>query len=128
MCNPTDAPNSWFQVDLGEGKLFTTNYYCLRSRTDHDVFHPTNWRLEGSNTGKDGDWTNLRTHTNDTNIYGLGKEFGWSLPDNNSTAVASYRYFRLFQFGENSDGTNEFNLSAFELYGTLTITRNTNAV
>ncbi|KAJ4455788.1 putative e3 ubiquitin-protein ligase hectd1 [Paratrimastix pyriformis] len=65
----SSQPNSWWQVDLGAGRLFTPTRYTLRhSNLPHQVpYRLQSWRLEGSVDGADGSWRALDEHTNEPN-------------------------------------------------------------
>ncbi|KAJ4455807.1 hypothetical protein PAPYR_9170 [Paratrimastix pyriformis] len=60
---------SWWQVDLGAGRLFTPTRYTLRHSNNPSQMELRlqSWRLEGSVDGADGSWRTLDEHTNEPN-------------------------------------------------------------
>ena len=105
-----DKENSWWSIDLGlRYRLIITN--C--SLRDGNVSV-----LEGSNDGEK--WDSLETidmkdpqcMCRDTSIH---QTRIWSVVGE----IAPFRFFRIFQTGTNSSGSNGLYLSGIELYGIL---------
>eukprot|EP00729_Bicosta_minor_P032712 gene32712-biopygen28518 len=111
-----DRANSWMSVDLGEGRHLAPDYYCLRHGNGNVHCRLLHWRLEGSND--DSAWTLLKTHANDQALPDQ-KYSTASWPIEATADGASYRYFRIFQTGENSYGDDSLNCAGIELYGLL---------
>ena len=108
--------NSWMSVDLGEGRHLVPDYYCLRHGVDHGGWRLRHWRLEGSND--DSTWTLLKTHANDRALPDQACSTA-SWPIEAAADGASYRYFRIFQTGNNSSGSDSLRCAGIELYGLL---------
>ncbi|KAJ4459471.1 putative E3 ubiquitin-protein ligase HECTD1 [Paratrimastix pyriformis] len=110
-----NQPNSWWQVDLGAGRLFTPTRYTLRHSNfpGHVPSRLQSWRLEGSVDG--ASWRTLDEHTNAIPAR----------PDAMATfAVAPERAFparrfRVLMTGPNPDGYHYLVLSGLEMYGSL---------
>eukprot|EP00729_Bicosta_minor_P016851 gene16851-biopygen30184 len=99
-----------------DGTWRRTTNYCLRHGANVGNFRLRNWLLEGSNDAST--WTLLKTHANDQALPAQG----WSTaswPIEATADGASYRYFRIFQTGENSDGYDYLMCAGIELYGLL---------
>ncbi|KAK8839261.1 hypothetical protein M9Y10_032192 [Tritrichomonas musculus] len=73
--------SGWIQYDFVERRVIPTSY-TIRTRPDYDSYHPRNWAIEGSNTGKENEWTILDRRTNDTSLSGksVSKTFKINLP------------------------------------------------
>ena len=109
-----DSPNSWFMVDLGVSRSLQLNHYCLRSDEHSDLLKIRNWRIEGSDDGKK--FTCLRKHDNDCTLGDTAmSEANWNVDEGDHY----YRYFRIFQFGNNSSESNYLMCAGIELYGGL---------
>lgn len=109
-------PCSWVAVDIGPGRALRCDHYCFRSdNAGREKLR--NWELQASLDG--ASWTVLRRHEQDTSLSDtINSEAAWPV---NETPVA-YRYFRILQFGPNSEpGANKHTLACtgFELYGIL---------
>ncbi|KAJ4459493.1 putative E3 ubiquitin-protein ligase HECTD1 [Paratrimastix pyriformis] len=111
---------SWWQVDLGAGRLFTPTHYTLR----HSEY-PGNveerlqsWRLEGSVDGADGSWRTLDEHTNEPHAIpargGAMATFAVA-PERAFPA----RLFRVLMTGPSPSGSDYLHLAGLEMYGTL---------
>lgn len=116
--------NSWMSVDLGSTKSLQVNHYCLRhgdgtgwpidERRGYWVLR--HWHLQGSNDGLN--WTTLREHINDSTMEDSAySEGNWEV--NSSASRTPFRYFRIIQTGENSNGYDTLVCCGIELYGTL---------
>lgn len=111
-CVTKPNPNSWFCIDLINKQVMPT-HYTLRHYSSWDVEAVRNWNFEGSNDGVE--WTVLRKHVNDAGLNAKGAAHTWDLPE----AKGSYRMFRIFQWGVNSNKHNYLALSGFDIFGTM---------
>eukprot|EP00729_Bicosta_minor_P012099 gene12099-biopygen30064 len=111
-----NTANSWMSVDLGEGRHLAPDYYCLRHGFNVGAYRLLHWRLEGSND--DSTWTLLKTHANDRALPNQ-KYSTASWPIEATADGASYRYFRIFQTGNNSYDEAGISCAGIELYGLL---------
>ncbi|KAJ4459447.1 putative E3 ubiquitin-protein ligase HECTD1 [Paratrimastix pyriformis] len=117
----SDVPTpSWWQVDLGAGRLFTPTRYTLRhSNVESLVGHRLQaWRLEGSVDGG-AHWRTLDEHITEegnclpecpdgTALFWVDPE--WAFPA---------RQFRLQMTGPNPKGCHFLHLAGLEMYGSL---------
>ncbi|KAK8897927.1 hypothetical protein M9Y10_000160 [Tritrichomonas musculus] len=111
--------NSWLRYDFIENKVRPTRY-SIRTRHNCDGFHPRNWVIEGSNTGgeSESEWTVLDSHQNDETLKGTS--FSHTFDINKSEGSEEfYRYLRIRQTGNDSNGENYLTLSALEFFGFL---------
>ena len=113
-----DKANSSVSLDLGKGRSLVPNYYCARHGCNVGRYRLQSWDFEGSNDGSN--YTVLRSHKNDDSLP--EKAFSvaaWKVEGANQP----YRYFRIRQTGENSNGYgySYYNLycAGIELYGML---------
>lgn len=105
------------------------NHYCLRCGAGGVYGRgggiPRNWVLQASHIGGAlaGEWISLKIHTNDTSLISTDESAfsvaDWSIEEGSFTNQ-SYRYFRILQTGNNSDGYDDLVCSGIELYGVLT--------
>jgi len=129
--------NSFFGVDLGQGRTVLPTCYTLRNRnsSSHVLM---NWQLEASNDKSRWMVLDRRVHlTGDpdqdlhmeadraalkkkgsTSTWGVDNEVFKKLDAN--TGANGFRYFRIVQVGRNSSGSDNLTLSGLELYGTVT--------
>ena len=116
-----DIPNSSMSVDLGEGRQLAPDYYCLRHGDSSVVAVLQNWQLEGSND--DTTWAILKTHAREG--AALDKEpfctASWPIQAPAAAAGTPYRYFRILQTGQGTDGDDYLPCAGIELYGLLTV-------
>jgi hypothetical protein len=110
-----DKPSQWMSVDLGDGRSLVPNHYCLRHGNDNGEKRLRFWRFQGSKDGKK--WVTLREHKKDHVLadepFSVG---GWPVKN---VEGESYRKFRIFQTGKNSEGTHVLSCAGIELYGQL---------
>ena len=107
-----NVANSWMQVDLGQNRTLRPTYYCLRHDQNGANYVLRNWRLEGSNDGQT--WTTLRNHSNDTtSAVQQMSEASWPVEN----CGVCYRFFRIFQYGKNSNNNDSLKCAGIELYG-----------
>ena len=113
-----DKKHSWWSIDLGSRyRLIITNC-SLRDGNVYGNSAIEDWKLEGSNDGKE--WETLETnHMKDPHCLCRDKSMHrtriWSV----GGEIAPFRFFRIFQTGTNSSGSNGLYLSGIELYGIL---------
>ncbi|XP_044179016.1 E3 ubiquitin-protein ligase hecd-1-like [Acropora millepora] len=112
--------NSWWCVDLTENYALYLTHYTLRHGQEQKWSVLRNWQLEGSVDGCK--WIVLKNHKND---HGLGERKSCGTyctrtwPIDGDTQGKAFRYFRIFQTGQNSAGKFGIFLSGIELYGVL---------
>lgn len=129
-CRTQNEPQSFFGVDIGQGRMLLPTCYTIRNRnsTTHVLM---NWHLEVSNDKVN--WTVL-----DRRVYLTGnteedlqyaqeqKELAqkghtstWGVETEiyREIGFTGFRYFRIVQVGRNSSGSDNLALSGFELYG-----------
>eukprot|EP00729_Bicosta_minor_P032573 gene32573-biopygen8576 len=111
-----DTANSWMSVDLGAGRHLAPDYYCLRHGMGVGGYRLIHWRLEGSND--DSTWTLLKTHANDRALPAHQYSTA-SWPIEATADGASYRHFRIFQTGKDSEDVDGICCAGIELYGLL---------
>ena len=114
---------SYFTVDLGEGRYVIPSSYAIRNRngTTHIML---NWSFEGSMDNKTFDIIDRRNLNSGIVKYNIekiqsllktpGNISHWKIENNERKA---YRYFRIKQMGKNSSGNYILCLSGIELYG-----------
>ncbi|MEH2448938.1 MAG: hypothetical protein V7K18_25080 [Nostoc sp.] len=104
-----NIPSSWVSFNIGTSKL-KCNCYSIRAR-NNTAYYIRNWKLQGSDDGST--WIDLDTQTNNTTLANASQ---WiSIPINN--ASAAYSWFRVLNYGLDSEGHNYFTLGEVELYG-----------
>lgn len=111
--------NSWLQFDFGERKIRPTKY-SIRSRHDHGKLNCNlkNWVIEGSNTGKNGDWKTLDTR-NDVSVL---DDKNASYTFNIKTTLDKnefFRYLRIRITGPDTGNYYHLVLSALEYFGSI---------
>ena len=111
----TNSANCWMQVDLGPDRSLRPTHYCLRNDLNGSSGHAIrNWRLEGSSDGTN--WTTLSNHTNDQSMIAQPmSEVNFTLANVNER----YRWFRIFQHGQNASRDSHLTCAGIELYGDL---------
>jgi len=130
------VPNSWFALDLGEGRKMFPTHYTMKYASSGSLCCPRNWRLEGTNdlnallSAKNGNeesqkWTPLSVHANDKTLDVDYQEHTWSIQN----APQSFRIFRIVQTGPNkfpernhdphliTTWSNVLVVSGFDLFG-----------
>ena len=113
-----DKENSWWSIDLGlRYQLIITNC-SLRDGNMYGKLAPINWKLEGSNDGEK--WDSLETiHMKDPQCMCRDTSLYHTRICSVVGKIAPFRFFRIFQTGTNSSGSNGLYLSGIELYGIL---------
>jgi hypothetical protein len=104
--------NSWICFDFKERRI-ALSHYTLKSGGSGD-YHLVAWALEGSEDG--ANWTSLDArNTQELNGRYIVKIFGCSNKDSSKL----FRYLRLRQTAENSDGCHFMQLGGIEFFGRL---------
>ncbi|KAJ4459434.1 putative E3 ubiquitin-protein ligase HECTD1 [Paratrimastix pyriformis] len=116
----SNQPNSWWQVDLGAGRLFTPTRYTLRhsNRPANVVWRLQSWRLEGSVDGAEGSWRTLDEHANEPNALPILADAMVTFAVAPERAFPA-RHFRVLMTGPSPNGGHHLMLSGLEMYGTL---------
>ena len=107
----TNAAGSWWKVDLGAGNLFKLVTLALYGRS---AYNPRNFRVEGS--FDDSAWVELY----DVPDGSTGPTSATWSTHAMDVATTSYRYFRITQYGANSNPgafENYLTLNGLEFYG-----------
>lgn len=109
--------DGWLQYDFVKNRVIPTSY-TIRTRHDCDYNHPRNWVVEGSDTGKENEWTILDRRQNDASLSGtsVSRTFNIQFPQGSE---GGYRYLRIRQTGTESYGYYYLTISALEYFGTL---------
>lgn len=115
----TEIKDSWWYIDLGPCYQLIITNCSLRDGKKNGGSALMNWRLEGSNDGKNweifetvNDMKDPRCKCVDKSLY-LSRL--WSLRGE----IKPFRFFQIFQTGVNSSGKYGIYLSGVELYGIL---------
>lgn len=106
--------NSWWCVDLTEKYSLYLTHYSLRHGRQDGMYLLCNWRLEGSLDGKI--WETLKEHENDTLLKRTPHQATWAV---DGKFTSAFRYFRIYQTGQNTSKSFNLFLSGIELYGVL---------
>ena len=106
--------NSWWSVDLTEKYSLYLTHYSLRHGRQDGMYLLCNWRLEGSLDGII--WKTLKEHENDTLLKRTPHQATWAV---DGKFTSAFRYFRIYQTGENTSKSFNLFLSGIELYGVL---------
>ncbi|KAJ4455805.1 putative E3 ubiquitin-protein ligase HECTD1 [Paratrimastix pyriformis] len=111
---------SWWQVDLGAGRLFTPTRYTLRhsNRPDNVERRLQSWQLEGSVDGAEGSWRTLDEHTNEPNAIPARADAMTTFAVAPERAFPARR-FRVLMTGPSPSGNHFLELSGLEMYGSL---------
>lgn len=107
--------DSWAQYDFVERKVKPT-HYSIRSRPNSKRdWHPKGWVVEGSNTGQN-DWKVLdwRSEVSSLDAPSASSTFNIQQKLGNDEF---YRYIRIRQTEENTNGNYIFAFSALEIFG-----------
>lgn len=113
-----EIPNSWLQYDFGQRKIRPTHYTIRCRPNPFDHSNPRDWILEGSNTGKEGEWKKLDERKGDLSFmissgcqtFDIREEL-----EPNET----FRFLRITQNGLSTSDRNWFIINALEYYGDL---------
>lgn len=131
FCWTLNQKNSWFAVDLGQGRRAIPHKYALRYGSSGSYCCPRNWKLQGAVklSQKMGDvdstdWVTLLDHQDDKTLNSPFVVGLWDIPDPKTTT--GFRYFRVIMTGPNCYvnppdkedlWSNVFVANGFELYG-----------
>ncbi|KAJ4455801.1 hypothetical protein PAPYR_9163 [Paratrimastix pyriformis] len=113
----SDRPKpSWWQVDLGAGRLFTPTRYTIRQDINPGAteFRLQSWRLEGWD-GR-AKWRTLDGHTNEHLPARVDAAATFAVDPERAFPA---RHFRVLMTGPSPNGERYLLLSGFEMYGTL---------
>ena len=128
-CRTQNEVNSYFGVDLRDGRHLLPDFYSLRNRnsTTHVLM---NWVLEGSVDKIDWRELDRRIHIHDdgtiededdvSRLRQKGSATTWGIDQDIYRQIGctdGFRFFRIVQIGKNSSGSDNLALSGFELYG-----------
>eukprot|EP01062_Namystynia_karyoxenos_P051101 TRINITY_DN399_c1_g2_i1.p2 TRINITY_DN399_c1_g2~~TRINITY_DN399_c1_g2_i1.p2 ORF type:complete len:489 (+),score=161.52 TRINITY_DN399_c1_g2_i1:76-1467(+) len=109
-----DAASSWICVDLLSCRVRPTAY-SMAHRADRVAFFARNWQFQGSNDGRQ--WATIHAHHSDYQLSSRRRHASWKVNCPDST---HYRMFRVLMNGHgNCQGTNQFSMCCFDLYGTV---------
>jgi hypothetical protein len=105
-----NVANSWVQLDAYQGTLKPTRY-AFQNRAAGGLNHYiVTWKLEASNDLTT--WDVLHTGTSTPTGYSTGTMASFGL-----SSSTYYRYFRITQTGNNSDGAFYLCIGEIEFYG-----------
>jgi len=105
--------NSWFAVDLGQGRAMVVDHYCIRHGFGDPGAAIRNWRLEGSHDGLG--WVVLRRHVNAAGPRGRNGAADFVVHD----VTEAYRHLRIIAEGDGGVYDSCFACSGMEFYGGL---------
>lgn len=111
-CATKSLPNSWIAIDF-QDKRVQPSAYTLRHYVSWDSEAIRFWRFEASHDGVS--WVTVSEHNDDATLNKKGATGTWRVAKPNY----AFRYFRVFQFKENSHNHHFLPLSGFEIYGYL---------
>ena len=115
----TEIKKSWWYIDLGSSYQLVITNCSLRDGKKNGDSALMNWRLEGSNDGKNWEIFETVINMKDPQCKCVDKSLYhsrlWSLRGE----IKPFRFFRIFQTGVNSSGKHGIHLSGVELYGIL---------
>ena len=131
-CSTHSKPGSWYQFDF-KGHEVCPVKYALRHGYSDSKFILRHWRLEASHDGRQ--WETLRSHSDYESLKSGYATASWDLqargggggppPPAAAGAAAAggggqfYRFFRVYQTGKNSSGSDFIWCSGFELWGAV---------
>ena len=114
-----EIKDSWWSIDLGSCYQLVITNCSLRDGKRNGESALMNWRLEGSNDGKNWDIFETVINMKDPQCKCVDKSLFhtslWSLRGE----IKPFRFFRIFQTGVNSSRKYGIYLSGVELYGIL---------
>jgi hypothetical protein len=108
--------SEWVQYDF-KGMRIRPSHYTLRSVYNWGVnsYHPKNWVIEVSETGRESDWTEIDRQTNNADLNGPDKRKSFTI----LRSVGAVEFIRLRMTGPNHRGSDSLTLSDWELFGEL---------
>ena len=112
----TNSPNSWIRYDFVGWRVTPTSYSITSYGDGPGYDHPRSWVFEVSNDGSEGSWdvVDSRENNKELNAKLVTRTFAISAPPS-----GSFRFVRLRQTGKNHAGNDFLEISALELFGTL---------
>ena len=112
----TNQQGSNITVDFGGAVVRPTAYGFASVHNILPGYFPKNWRLLGSRDGVQ--WSVIKEHSNDVSFAGKVPSCWWSIDQSEDDDFVC-RSIRVEISGPNSFGTNELQVSSFEVYGSL---------
>jgi hypothetical protein len=111
-----NTSSEWVHYDFKSMRI-RPSHYTLRSPYGWGVnhWHPKNWVIEVSETGRESDWTEIDRQTNSTDLNGPDKRKSFAI----SRSIGPVEFIRLRLTGPNHGGSNHLLLSDWELFGEL---------
>ena len=139
-CRTQNSKNSFMGLDLGENRSLVPKHYTIRNRDSTD-YVMVNWVLEVSNNYNDWFEADRRVHLTNQEDYNRSKQAErdsliqkgalttWAVDANKVRECAKkmgedwrkfkgFRFFRIKQISQNTQGSDNLGLSGIELYGT----------
>lgn len=113
-----DYDESWWQVDLGNGRAIRPSHYTLRHGSCVGLNCIRHWRLEGSVNGKPQSWVEVQSHLADVRLNEGYSTNTWKITHLNPDSLP-FRFFRIVQTNKNSSNSGILALSGLELYGSF---------
>lgn len=112
--------NSWLLYDFKEKKI-NPSYYAIRTRHDfgRGQGHPKCWAIEGSNSADDNDWTLLDTRNGITELDDANAIEVFEIQTKHKND--EFRYLRIRQITDNSQGSYNLAISALEFFGSVSL-------
>ena len=109
-----NQPGSWICYDFKERRVSPTSYSI---RSHRDLTRPKSWKIEVSNDGSS--WICVDHRENSCDLLGNGfVTHNFSI---STTPGGTFRFLRLSLTGENHNGSNRLDVTALEIFGTLSV-------
>ena len=108
---------SWWSIDLGPSFRLVITHYSLRQGQVDGASALTRWKLQGSNDKMN--WEELETIYNKDDVQFTAPSPFYTGTWSVGGEVGAFRYFRVFQTGNNSSKKYGIYLSGIELFGML---------
>ena len=112
-----DSPRQSVTIVFTKVVIVPTGYSIASTHPITGGLYPRSWILEASQDGNR--WILLRSHRDEESLNRFCATFYWDLqvPKITQNNRGYFQYFRLTQTGPNANGTNNFCISSFEVYG-----------
>lgn len=112
-----DSPRQSVTIAFTKVVIVPTGYSIASTHPITGGLYPRSWVMEASQDGNR--WVILRTHREDESLNRFCATYYWDVqvPKITQNNRGYYQYFRLTQTGPNANGTNNFCVSSFEVYG-----------
>ena len=111
-----NQPRQFYMIDMGEDRKVLLTHYTIKGNCYTSAEQPRSWWLQGAVTENDWVMLDKKEDCDVLKSSGASKTFETTTDAAKNT---TYRYFRIVQIGKNSSFNFRFNLSGFEMYGTL---------